>query len=327
MNLTLEKTQDLNVFQAVEQAVYANDPFHHPSPPQLPANGIGFVALENQQPIACCYAQLQTGNPSLGTIGFFQSLNQPTAATALLKTAIQEIKKQGAKRIVAPMDGDTWHPYRLNTGPFDHPPFIKEPWNPPYYPALLEAAGFVVTETYESYQVDAATAASHQEKFYNRCIKNGYRFEPITAKNYEEILPLIHHLSCRIFSNNTLYTPIDLTEFKRLYRPAKPLLQSGLSWIAHTPDGSPAGYIFTFPDSPSTNSKASRTCMKTLGTIPEKRGSGLTAALTYLSYKNSAELGYDQTLMCLMHSSNDSRRFGGKADRPFRSYALYELIK
>jgi len=73
--------------------------------------------------------------------------------------------------------------------------------------------------------------------------------------------------------------------------------------------------------------KAKRTCIKTLGTVPEKRGSGLTAALTYLSFQNSVQLGYGQTLMCLMHSSNDSRRFGGKADHPFRSYALYEFTK
>ncbi len=347
MKITVEKVRDQNALQTLEKAVYANDPFHIPARPHIPTDAACFAVYENHQPVACCCAQSQTGNPSLGTIGCFQSLEKPNAAKALLEAATQWLEKRGAERIVAPMDGDTWHPYRLNTGPFDTPPFIKEPWNPPYYPALLEAAGFSVVETYDSYIIDdPALAASNQKKFHARCTKNGYVFEPITAKNYEAILPLIHDLSCRIFSDNTLYTPIDLDEFKRMYMPAKPLLKTGLSWMAHAPDKSPAGYIFTFPDyadalramNGKTNlpakirflmnkRKATRTCIKTLGVVPEKQGSGLTAALTYLSYKNSVELGYGQTLMCLMHSSNDSRRFGGKADRPFRSYALYEFVK
>lgn len=333
-------------FQRVERMAYATDPLHIPEKELFPTEGAAFIAYENQQPVARCCARLQTGNPTLGTIGSFQALQNRTAVLALLETAIQWLKKQGAHRIIGPMNGDTWHPYRFNTGPFNASPFIKEPWNPPYYPSLWEAAGFSTIETYDSYAVDSATAAANQKKFHARCIKNGYRFESITPKNYEETLPLIHALSCRIFSDNTLYTPIDREEFIRMYRPAKPLLKTGLSWVAHAPDKTPAGYIFTFPDyadalrsmNGKTNlpakirflmnkRKATRTCMKTLGVVPEKQGSGLTAALTYLSYKNSVELGYGQTLMCLMHSSNDSRRFGGKADRPFRSYALYELVK
>jgi len=71
--------------------------------------------------------------------------------------------------------------------------------------------------------------------------------------------------------------------------------------------------------------KATRTCIKTLGVIPEARGCGLANALMCLSFENSLRLGYRQSLMCLMHSANASRRLGGKADRPFRTYALYEF--
>lgn len=347
MSIGIEQSTDSRIFQTLEKRVYANDPFHIPCSSHPQAESMGFTATLDQAPVAHCRAQLQTDNPTVGTIGYFQALENPAAVKAMLEHAIQWLKQQGAKRIVAPMDGDTWHPYRLNTGPFDVSPFIKEPWNPPYYPALLESAGFTVTETYDSYIIDdPSLAASNQKKFYDRCVKNGTTFSPITAKNYAETLPLIYELSCRIFSENTLYTPISLKEFERMYMPAKSLLKTGLSWLATAPDSTPAGYIFTFPDYADAlramngkttlpakinflinKHKATRTCIKTLGTIPEKRGSGLTAALTYLSFKYSVELGFKQTLMCLMHSSNDSRRFGGKADRLFRSYALYEFIK
>lgn len=347
MSIRIDQSNDPSVFQTLEKQVFAQDPFHIPAPSTqaFPAGSAGFIAYENEQDVACCRAQLQTDNPSVGTIGHFQALEKPEAVKRLLAESFHWLETQGAQRIIGPMDGDTWHTYRFNTGAYDAPPFIKEPWNPPFYPALWENAGFRVTETYDSYIIDdPARAAANQKKFHARCIKNGYRFEPITAKNYAEMLPLIHDLSCTIFSENTLYTPISLDEFVRMYLPAKSLLQTGLSWLATAPDHTPAGYIFTFPDYADAlramngqshlpakiqfllnKPKATRTCIKTLGTIPEKRGSGLTAALTYLSFQNSVELGYHETLMCLMHSSNDSRRFGGNADRPYRSYALYEL--
>ena len=349
MNVRIEQSDDLAVFQTLGKVVFANDPLHIPAPPKprFPTGSTGFVAYENQHAVACCRAQLQTDNPSIGTIGYFQALEKPEAVRRLLIVVSQWLEKQGAHRIIGPMDGDTWHDYRFNTGAYDAPPFIKEPWNPPYYPALWENAGFSVAETYDSYIIDdPALAADNQKKFHQRCVKNGYTFEPITAQNYAETLPLIHDLSCQIFTENTLYTPIQLDEFMRMYMPAKSLLITGLSWMAYAPEKTPAGYVFTFPDyadalramNGKTNlparirfllnkRKATRTCIKTLGTIPEKRGSGLTAALTYLSFKNSVELGYSQTLMCLMHSSNDSRRFGGNADHLFRSYALYEFVK
>jgi hypothetical protein len=333
-------------FQSLEQKVYASDPFHIQGRDSFPTEGASFIAYENQHPLARCCARMQTGNPTVGTIGHFQALEKPEAVKLLLEAAVQWLEKQGAERIVAPMDGDTWHPYRFNTGNFVEPPFIKEPWNPPYYPGLIESAGFEVAETYDSYTVDPAKAAANQKKFHDRCVKQGYSFSPITSKNFSDLLPQIYDLSCRIFPGNVLYTPISEAEFNRMYLPAKSLMKMGLSWIAHDAGGNPIGYIFTFPDYADAlramngkdtlpakirflmnKGKATRSCIKTLGTIPEKRGSGLTAALTYLSYTNSVELGYSQTLMCLMHSSNDSRRFGGKADRPFRSYALYEFVK
>lgn len=345
MNIRVEKTDDPHIFQTLENQVYANDPFHIPTGFKLPSIGKSFVAIEDQ-PVACCRAQLQTDNPAIGTIGNFHALEKPDAVRALLEAAVQWLEQCGAQRILAPMDGDTWHSYRFNTGPYTAPPFVKEPWNPSYYPALIEAVGFTIAETYESYTADSAKAAANQQKFYARCAKQGYSFEPITAWNYKKMLPVIYRLSLRIFPDNVLYTPISEDEFIRMYLPAKPLMQTGLSWLALDPKSNPAGYAFTFPDYAdamramkgksnlpakicflANRKKAARTCLKTLGVIPENRRSGLTAALTYLCYKNSAALGYRETLMCLMHSSNDSRRFGGGADQPFRTYALYEYKK
>ena len=333
-------------FQRLKQAVYAADSLYIPVADPVPSDGHAWLAYDGDRPVARCCARLQTSCPATGTIGSFEALNHPEAVRALLNVAIEKLKVQGVQRIIGPMDGDTWHAYRFNTGPFDASPFIREPWNPAYYPALWESAGFSVLETYDSFIIDdPALAASNQTKYLERCRRNGYSFTPITVANYRDQLPLIYELSCKIFAQNVLYTPIDAAAYTLLYEPARPLLRNGLCWLALGPDRTPAGFVFTFPDYAEAmramggkqgflakgrfllnRGKASRTCIKTLGVIPEARGCGLANALMCLCFENSVRLGFRQTLMCLMHSANPSRRLGGKADRPFRFYALYEFI-
>jgi hypothetical protein len=340
----VENKKDLAAFHALPATVYASDAFHIPSRDAVPEGERLLLAYENGETVARCQARMQSGSDEIGTIGLFQALHRGEAVAALLKNAAGFLMETGAKKIIGPMDGDTWHTYRVNLGPFDKAPFLKEPWNPPYYEKLWIDSGFKVAEKYDSYIVDdPMSAARNQEKFYKRCVRNGFRFSPVTMKNYFDILPDIHKLSRMVFDKNKFYTSIDLEEFTRLYRPAAPLLKTGLSWTAFDSEGALAGYVFTFPDYADAaramngktgilakvrfalnRHKARRTCMKTLGVAPRRRGSGLTAALTYLSFKNSAELGYEHTLMCLMHKENDSRRFSGGAHRHFRDYALYE---
>lgn len=343
--VTVDTPAQRSEFHQLKCSIYANDPFAIPSDDSFPQEGTAWLAYEGDRPVARCCARLQTAEPAIGTIGSFEAYNHPTAVQALLATAVDWLKQQGVKRIIGPMDGDTWHHYRFNTGPFDAPPFIKEPWNPAYYPQLWESSGFSTLETYDSFIVDdPAQASIHQTKYLERCKRNGYSFTPITAANYNDQLPVIHTLSCAIFAQNILYTPIDTHAFDLLYKPARPLLKNGLCWVAKGPNNNPAGFIFAFPDYADAlramkgkhdvlaklrflfnRKKATRTCIKTIGIIPEARGHGLANALACLCFENSIKLGFHQALMCLMHSANPSRRLGGNMDRPYRSYTLYEF--
>lgn len=335
-------------FNSLAASVYAGDRYYTPEPAVMMPDQEGrvFLVYDDGKPRARCCARLQSGNPGIGTIGRFEAFNDRNAATELLQVAVQALKQQGVQRIIGPMEGDTWHTYRLNMGPYSQPPFVKEPWNPPYYPELWQDAGFKIVEAYDSFIVDdPALAASHQAKYLERCRRNGYSFSEMTPSSYEALLPLIYELSCAIFSQNVLYTPISFESFRSLYAPAKKLLQPGLCWVAKRSDQKPVGFVFTFPDYAEAmrsmagrtdlcakirfllkRGKATRTCIKTLGILPEARGTGLSNALMGLCFEATVRLGYEKALMCLMHSANPSRRLGGEADRPFRSYALFEYV-
>ena len=105
-----------------------------------------FVAVRNGRPVARLLTRTSsalscTDGKPYGMIGFFEAENDVEAAHRLFDRAIAWLKKLDSGTIIGPIDGDTWHSYRLNIGPFSEPPFLMEPYNPPYYRQLWESYG------------------------------------------------------------------------------------------------------------------------------------------------------------------------------------------
>ena len=165
------------------------------------------------------------GRP-FGMIGFFEALAwYDDAVRALFEEGIAWLRQAGAGTIVGPMDGDTWHRYRLNAGPFDEPPFLSEPYNPPYYEALWTAAGFVPLERYASKRVEPAAVMARLEERRQAALAAGYRLRTLEPRRFRDELRTIYGLSRQIFSGNFLYTEIPEEEFFRLYAGARGLMQ------------------------------------------------------------------------------------------------------
>ncbi|HEY2739577.1 MAG TPA: hypothetical protein VGK45_14305, partial [Thermoanaerobaculia bacterium] len=215
---------DLKAFLALPDWVYAGDPRYNPMPRSEVLAGLrrpGFSALQRvllavdgDRPLARAVARR---SPSLrddaglpyGMISFFEAVDGPAgeeAAAALLAEGVRWLRETGAGPIVGPMDGDTWHRYRLNAGPASEPPFLLEPYNPPYYPALWEAAGFRVLETYASTWTDTASVVRRLEPRRREALIAGYRMRPFAALRFEDELAAIYELSTQVFAGNFLYT-------------------------------------------------------------------------------------------------------------------------
>jgi GNAT superfamily N-acetyltransferase len=277
-------------------------------------------------------------------IGLFEALNRQHAVSALFAEATGWLRKSGAGMIVGPIDGDTWHSYRLNVGPFDAEPFLMEPYNPNYYPRLWEENGFNPLERYYSLQVsDVAGAASRLEKSYHAAEENGYRFENLRTDRFEQELQRFYDLSCTIFAGNFLYSPIALDDFLELYMAARPLVDPDLVTFAVAPDGSDAGFLFAFPDriravramrgSRSLLAKlrffrfrdrVERINLKSLGVLPAHRRAGLGAALMYSGYSAALCKSIDVVNLCLILEGNPSGRLEGGLGRLLRRYHLYK---
>lgn len=282
------------------------------------------VAVDGSRPVARVVARRSgalkdgEGRP-VGILGFFEALDERAAVDRLFATAVDWLKGVGAGSIVGPMDGDTWHRYRLNVGPHSERPFLMEPYNPPHYPGHWERNGFRVLERYYSKRVDdVAGVLPRLEEKYRGALAAGYRLEAIRMDRFERELERIYALSVEVFRNNFLYSDISPKRFLGLYSGVRSLVDPQLVRIAVAPDGTDAGFLFAFPD------RIRAVNIKSLGVVRAHRRSGLASALMHLGYKTAHDQGYKRVNLCLILDGNPSGDLDGGLGTTFRRYHLYQ---
>ncbi|HSS50231.1 MAG TPA: hypothetical protein VLX28_14935 [Thermoanaerobaculia bacterium] len=348
----------LDAFLRLPAAVYRGDPGYNASPlgdvlaslkrPEFDGRQRALVALENGEPVARLVARV---SPALrdeaerpyGLVGFFEALpDQDEAVAGLFRRAIDWLRTQGVGAIVGPMDGDTWHRYRLNVGPFDRPPFLLEPYNPPGYERLWTAQGFTLLERYYSKRVDPAAVVAHLASRCGEAVAAGYRLRSLDPRRFRDELRRIYELSRRIFARNFLYTEISEADFLDLYAGSRALVDPDLVWFAQSPTGEDVGFLFAYPDLFRAvaamrgerglmaklrfqwhRREAGAVDFKTLGVLPEHRRSGVAAALFHEGHRRALEKGYRVANHCLYREGNPSGDLDGGAGERLREYHLY----
>ncbi len=110
-----------------------------------------FVAYREDQPVAraCAVvneAHLRRCPGKAGFFGFYESLEDAEASTALLERAAAFCRAAGAQSLEGPFNPNHYSELGLQMDRFESPPAFFETHNPPYYARLLEAAGFGVVQ-------------------------------------------------------------------------------------------------------------------------------------------------------------------------------------
>ena len=283
------------------------------------------VALEGDRPVARVVARLspqlrgENGSP-YGMLGFFEAESNQLAVDTLFRAAGEWLATHGATRIVGPMDGDTWHRYRVNVGPFVRPPFPLEPWNPPYYRELWERGGFEMLESYSSKWIDdVARLLPKLEAGVARSESRGVRIRGLDPARVRDELATVHALSSEIFREAFLYTPVSREEFLSLYAGVERFLDPGLVVFAETSDGEPVGFVFAYADP-----KLPAVHYKTIGVLERWRRPGVAAALAHHVYSYALRKGLRSGNHALMRDDNRSQALDQELGEVFRRYVLYE---
>ncbi len=289
-----------------------------------------FIAFEDGRPAARLICSISSDlkdlrSRPLGMLGFFEAFNSPDAVGGILEGALLWLEEMGAGDVIGPINGDTWHGYRFNAGPFDTAPFLMEPYNKPYYCGLWEENGFVlISEYYSKYIPDSSGILDRTRRYYERLERRGYSFRNFNVGEFEDEIRIIYRISRSVFADNYLYADIPEQNFIEMYSWAKSIVDPGLIWFALDPKGDYAGFVFTFPDYFRTKREADTLNVKTLGVLPGHRGNGLAMALMHKAYSSGLEAGFPKVNLCLIREGNPSGKVDMGAGKVSRKYRLYK---
>jgi hypothetical protein len=235
------------------------------------------------------------------------------AGAALLRHVAALARSEGAQALIGPMDGDTWHSYRLVSETDASPPFLLEPTGKPHDSAAFTDAGFAPISTYFSASVPADQVAVGPPP-----TTDGLRITSWDGTEPEALFAEVHALSCAAFSRNPFYKPISLDAFLPMYLPFVPMMKRELVLFAHDDAGALVGFLFGIPNY-AQGPQPTSAILKTYASL--KKGAGHALSSTF--YAAAKDMGFTTIIHALMHDDNLSAlRSGMNGAQVFRRYAL-----
>jgi hypothetical protein len=240
------------------------------------------------------------------------------ALVALLARAAQRLRGEGCALAVGPVEGDTWHRYRLVTASDDTPPFALEPYSPPAAVAPWQRAGFAPLETYVSLRDDLlAERDPRVPALTARLHAAGVTLRALDLARFDDELAQIHALALRGFAHAPLFAPIAFDGFAALYRPLGSLLDPRLCPVAEC-DGRIAGVLFALRDPRAPRTVVLKTVVRDL----DRRFAGLGFVLTDAARAAAHALGATRAISALQHDGSVARSLASHAIA-FRRYAVF----
>ena len=251
-----------------------------------------------------------------GFIGSTKS-DDAGALAALLTYAAVRLRGVGCELAVGPVDGDTWHRYRLVTYTDGTPPFALEPYSALDAIVPWQRAGFTPLETYASYRDDALADHDARVAALEARLRNaGVTLRPLDLSRFDDELEQIHALALRGFREAPLYAPIGFDGFAALYRPLAAMLDPRLCPVAER-DGRIAGVLFALRDPREPHTVV----LKTVVRYTDRRLAGLGIVLTGRARAAAHALGATRAISALQHDGSVARSLAAGAV-VFRRYAV-----
>jgi hypothetical protein len=234
------------------------------------------------------------------------------AGADLLREARRRARALGFGAVVGPMDGDTWHRYRVVTSSDGSRPFLLEPVSGPYDHGAFVAASFEPISRYVSARASLDDAISEPAPPIR-----GVTIAPWDGRDANALVRKLFEMSLSTFERNAFYKPIELESFLQLYEPVLPLIDPELVLFARNADGQIIGFLFGLDNRAPGAERAA--ILKTYASgMP---GCGRLLANTF--HRRARDLGFTHVIHALMHEDNPSRRRSQHhRARVFREYAL-----
>jgi GNAT superfamily N-acetyltransferase len=192
-------------------------------------------------------------NEQAGAFGFFETVDDPAVAGALLEAAEAWVRGQGMTLIRGPLNFSTNQEIGLLVEGFDEPPMVMMTYNPRHYPDLIEAHGYSKAMDVYAYIVDLEEGMkSGPPKVFRvaekAAQKAGIRVRKAELRHLDREIQLVKQVYNSAWEHNWGFVPMTEHEIDHLAAGLKPVIDPNLILIAETADGQPVGVSMALPD-------------------------------------------------------------------------------
>jgi GNAT superfamily N-acetyltransferase len=210
-----------------------------------------FLAYRGDEPVGRVAAILDPTftsrwAPGAGFIGFFECERDPAASRILLSRAEGALREKGARRVLGPVNLTTHDEVGLLVAGYDRPPAVLTPYNPPFYVALLEDAGYAPVRDYRAYDW---TPGSREAGTLHRLAQRapGASIRAVDPRAWDDEVDRLHRLYNAAFADVWGFVPLSLEEFAQRAGQFKAFYRPELVLLAEQ-EGEAVGFAVLLPD-------------------------------------------------------------------------------
>jgi hypothetical protein len=185
-----------------------------------------------------------------GFFGFFESIDDPGVAKALLSRVADWLKANGMVKMIGPMNPSTNDECALLIDGFNSSPSLMMPYNPPCYPSLVEGYGLKKAMDLYAYWLDASAFDFERlDRITRRIQKREPRLyvRSLNLRRFEEELGIIKDIYNNAWSKNWGFVPLTDDEIDLMARDLKPLVVPELVLLAYLGEA-PVAFSVGLPD-------------------------------------------------------------------------------
>lgn len=180
----------------------------------------------------------------------FESVDNPEISKSLFQAGFDWARKRGLTEIIGPKGFNALDGLGLLIKGFEHRPAFGIPYNPPYYPHLIEESGFIKSEDIVSGYMNAKTIFPPEIHDISRKVqeKRGLRVERFKRKaDLLKLLPKLRDLYNASLEGTRGNVPLTDEEVQTMANQL--LLFADPRFIKILFKGEqPVGYLFAYPD-------------------------------------------------------------------------------
>jgi hypothetical protein len=184
-----------------------------------------------------------------GHFGFFDCVDDPSAASLLLDTAESFLRGRGMEDLIGPLNFTTNDEVGVLVEGFDSLPYIMMPYNFPYYGGLLEGGGYEKAKDLYAYTVLYRGGVPDFVARLSSRVRKSSRISvrPLDIKNLDGELALVKRIYNEAWEKNWGFVPMTDRQVEHLASELKPLINPSIVYFAFLGD-EPAGFFMALPD-------------------------------------------------------------------------------